>query len=213
MTIPDSLEILLDLGFDYGAQGGPDDFGTTAFVAFSGRSVRNVPRAQELGEWQLGNRNVDRATLQRIYDFWMSVHGTATAFHYLDRNDHLAFDSPLILDGSATAQLTKRYGGYGNDYDKKIVKPNVASLSFKLNGAPLSVASVDAATGVVTFNMPYPAISSPADEVTWSGEFYKPARFTSSRPIAQFLAYEDRGNGESQAIYSLSTLTVTEEPA
>ncbi|HVT35710.1 MAG TPA: DUF2460 domain-containing protein [Nevskiaceae bacterium] len=200
----DFLDVLLDIGFDYGAQGGPDDFGVTIAMASGGRELRVQTRERPLRQWQLGNRTVDRAYLNKIQNYWHTFRGPLIGFLHKDLNDFLAEDEPLVIDGTATAQLIKTYGGgLGNDYVRQILKP-AAGATFTKNGAPLSVASVDIATGIVTFNMPYPTAD---DEVTWSGEFYVPARFASDRLSAQFQAFREE---DKQAIYSLGSLVVQE---
>ena len=203
------LNHVLDMGFDYGASGGDDDFGATIVETASGREVINLERSRPIGQWQLGQRSVDLATARRLHNFWLSARGPGHQWYYQDWNDCLAIDERLVLTGGATAQLICTYGGFGNDYVRTIERVLGSSCSFKLNGAPLTVAGVNENTGVVTFNLPYPSNGSPADVVTWSGTFYKRARFAVDRFAPQFLAWEERPGGR-QAIYSLPSLIVRE---
>lgn len=212
MSLPSFLPTPLDLGFDYSAAGGADDFGVEIARTKSGRAIATLYRSGELGEWQVGARNYDRAALDVLYAHWLVARGPAMTWPFKDWNDYTATDSVVEPLTESTAQLYRRYTVGAYSYDKKIVLPKVSTLTFKLNAAPLTVASVDATTGIVTFAEPFPGFEScPPDVVTWSGEYYKLARFApGSRFNASFLAHEDR-NGVTQEIFALSSLVVREE--
>lgn len=201
--MPEILEIVLDLGYDYGAQGGPDDCGAETVVFPSGAEVSNVPRSRPIREWQIGNRTIDKAKLDYLLQFWMAVRGRV-GFLFKDWTDYQLESQQLTVSGGSTAQLVKTYAGLGNDYSRTITRPKISSLSFTKNGAPLTVASVSATTGVVTFNSPYPLIS---DVVRVTGEFYVPARFETQRLNAQFLALRE---SDGQRLYDLPSLVVRE---
>lgn len=208
------LNITLDLGFDYGADGGPDDFGTD-IVMVSGAGFANQRHERPMGEWELGSRNVTRNRLDYLLRFWHSVRGRAYVFRYKDWTDYRASSEPLALNGTASTQLIKTYGGLGNDYVATILLPLPSSVVLELNQGAGWIVQAEGAdytindqTGVVTW------LGTPPDPETdlarWSGEFHRRVRFGVQRLRAQFVAYERRDGGD-QAIYSLGALTVREE--
>lgn len=210
------LNALLDLGFNYGANGGPDDFGTE-LVVVGGANYANQKREKELGEWELGGRDVDAATLQLRLDHWRAVRGRVYAFPYKDWNEYEVTQQELVLDGSNSTQLIKVSSGFGNDYTANILLPVVSTFVLELQdgGAGPWVEleadtdyTLDATTGVIT----WPGSTGPAapDKVRWSGEFNKRVRYAVSQFRAQFLAYEQRG-ATNQKFYALGPLTVREE--
>lgn len=212
MSLPSFLPTPLDLGYDYSAAGGADDFGVEIARTKSGRAIATLYRSGELGEWQVGARNYDRAALDALYAHWLVARGPAMTWPFKDWNDYAATDSIVEPLTAFTAQLYRRYTVGGYSYDKKIALPKVSTLSFKNNGSPLTVASVSATTGIVTFAEPYPDFEAcPPDLVTWSGEYYKRARFApGSRFNASFLAHESRSDG-TQEFFALASLIVREE--
>lgn len=210
------LNALLDVGFDYGANGGPDNFGTTLEVV-GGAVYANQKRAHPLGEWELGNRNLDKDVLALRLNHWHSVRGWAYAFPYKDWNDYAVTQQALVLDGSTTTQLIKTYGGFGNDYTANIILPVASTVLIEKQDGGVGdwVALeadtdyvLDAETGIVTW-AGSPPPSAP-DAVRWTGEFHKRVRYGVDRFRAQFLTYETRGSTH-QAIYAIGALTVREE--
>lgn len=210
------LNALLDVGFDYGANGGPDDFGTE-LVVVGGATYANQKRQHELGEWELGGRNVDAANLQVRLAHWRAVRGTTYAFPYKDWNEYEVTQQELVLDGSNSTQLIKVSSGFGNDYTADILLPVIDTVVIELQdgGAGPWVEleadtdyTLNATTGVIT----WPGSTGPAapDKVRWTGEFYKRVRYGVDRLRAQFLTFEQRG-ATSQKIYALGALTVREE--
>lgn len=193
------LDVRLDLGFDYGASGGPDDFNTQVIVMESGREVRNQRRSRPIGEWQVGNRNCREDQLAILQNVWHAVGGQAHGFYYRDWNDYLAASQPMTLVSGLIYQLIKRYSFGGEDYDRTIVRPT--SVSIYDDGVLVDPDdyTVDDITGQVTFDG---AVTGP---LTWTGEFDVPARFTVGRFTAQFLALEG-----TRRIYAISGLAVRE---
>lgn len=198
MTI---LNARLDLGYDYGASGGPDDFGTLITRMGSGKEVVIQPRSKALREWELGNRNVSKDQLAILLAFWLAAGGRANRFYYKDWNDWQTTAQPLVsVGGSTTAfQLTKRYSAGGVNYDRDIVRP-VTTILYS-DGVAISggAYSLSTTTGIATFT------SAPSGVLTWTGEFDVLVRFSSTRFPSQFLACED-----DRAAYGISGLTVAE---
>lgn len=199
------LDVRLDLGFDYGASGGPDDFGTTVIVMESGIEKRNQRRTRPVGEWQLGNRNVRETDLATLQNVWHAVGGTANGFYYRDWNDYSAVAQPVLdVGGSPPAyQLYKRYSFGGVDYDRRIVRPDVEALYDDAVLIDPEDYEVDDTTGQVLLDVP------PSGTLTWTGTFDVPARFVVQRFTAQFLTAEQRGS-ELVRIYAISGLAVKE---
>lgn len=229
----DFRPLVLDLGYDYGATGGPDNFGAEVVESGSTESV-NQTQSRTRGEWEIGSRTVNRAQKDYLLDFWHAVRGQVYRFLYLDWTDHLVEESVLQVSG-ATCQLTKSYGvigttqdGFENDdglYYHPVYKPKGAGSPFLIDGYVETSSdggttwvkrydyvtagptpayfSVDQNTGIVTWLAGIPVMAR------WTGKFYKIVRFQVPRIRFQFLAYEDRENGP-EAFYDLGPLSVRE---
>lgn len=211
----DFLDVLLDAGYDYGASGGPDDFGTEISIV-GRRSIANQRYEHPLGQWELGQREVTATRWKYFLDHWHTVRGRAHRFRYLDWNDYHVTSQALAIDGTATVQLTKTYGVGGiNDYVADIVLPLAASLVIETNidGAGWSVLtegvgySIAETTGVLTWlgDAPDP---NEGDQARWSGTYHKKVRFGVDRLTAQFLAYR---SSPRDGAYALGPLTVRED--
>ena len=102
-------------------------------------------------------------------------------------------DAPLInpntgdnlADGTTTTfNLVKRYQAGATVYDRRIRKPEVATVRVGVDGADISGVSpedytVSLAGGTVTFSSPPPFGGSPtAVALTWGGAFHLPVAFT-----------------------------------
>lgn len=210
----DFIDALLDLGFDYGAVGGPDAFGTQ-IVMVGSTEIASQMRSLPIGEWQVGSRNISTATKDYLLRFWHSVRGQAHTFRYKDWNDYRVSNEPLELDGSAATQLIKTYGGFGNDFVSDITLPVVFTIVLEANfGAGWIVLSEDydysiaPHTGVVTW-LSAPPDPDAGDLARWSGQFHKRVRFGADRFSLQFLGYEERG-ASPEAFYAVGALTVRE---
>jgi uncharacterized protein (TIGR02217 family) len=208
------FDVVLDIGFDYGADGGLS-WDTQVIHFPNGRARRNMRRSVPLGAWQLGNRDIDAATLDTLQGFLHAMRGRAHSFLYKDWNDYRASDEALVLDGSDESQLIKTYGASINSWVRNIVKPNADTVVISYNSgsgfAALTVDvdyTLDAVTGIVTWLLdPLPDTS---DAMRWSGEFWVPVRFDRDVLSAQFLGFERRASGDELA-YSIGALSVVEE--
>lgn len=133
--------VLLDLGYDYGHSGGPT-FDTSVSIDLSGRETRNSNREDELGRWELGERNIDLATKNMLLAFFRARRGREIGFLLKDWIDYQVTAHALSPDGSPTVQFA---GGGGN-----ILYPVAGSHSLTLNSSPFSGYSVDTETGIAT---------------------------------------------------------------
>lgn len=146
----DFVEERLDLGYDYGAVGGPQ-YSTLVVVLGSGHERRQRRWADSRGQWQIGSRNITRAKLDYLLDFFRARGGRVEGFRFRDWSDYEAIDEPLSdADGTPTAQLIKTYTSAGVDEVRTIHKPVAGTVSLSSGGAPVAIASVDTTTGVVT---------------------------------------------------------------
>lgn len=209
----DMLNIVLEIGVDYGATGGPDNFGCEITEAGS-KDIVNQPRSRTRAEWELGQRQIDKKEKDYLIDFWHTVRANAYRFLYKDWNDFEVINSPLILDGTLQTQLTKRYGlGGVNDYHHPIYKPRAEGFILEkldgVNWVPVddSEYTLSTITGIVTWTGEPP--ESPTDSLRWSGQFYRPVRFTTAKFALNFAGYEKRDRTH-QAFYNLGPLVARE---
>jgi uncharacterized protein (TIGR02217 family) len=206
------FESVLDLGVDYGSDGGLGwDTGIARFP--SGREHVNQARSHALGAWQLGNRRLDVAEYNTLSDFFHAMRGRAHTFLYKDWNDHKVVLQPLVADGSAETQLIKVYGLAINAWSREIRKPSASTVVIDLDSgggfAALTAGvdyTLDATTGIVTWIGEAP---DAPDQLRWSGEFFVAARFDRDRFDAQFIA---RSEDSKESLYELGTLGVYEVP-
>lgn len=207
-------DTVLDVGYDYGADGGLA--WDTQIIAFpNGRTRRNMRRSRPLGQWQLGNRDVDAATYEQLAGFFHAMRGRAHSFLYKDWNDYRADEESLVHDNDDTIQLIKTYGLSINGWIRGITKPKASTFVLEMNMGggweELEAGSdytLNDSTGVVTLLGDPPDTS---DLFRWSGEFYVPVRFDRDEFTAQFIGYEER-DAEQRHAYSLGGLAVVEEP-
>lgn len=209
------LSRVLDMGFDYGAEGGRGWL-TNIIPRANGREDRNEAWQDWLGAWQLGNRNIDRAQLAYLRDFIVDARGRKHEFAYKDWSDYLAVNEAVTPAEDGTAQLARNYGTV-NPYVCPVTLPKASTVvleEFVMGVWTELTVAVDytlaASTGIVT------QVGAPTwDETTqlrWSGEFYILARFDVEAINAQFLAWESRGLTEDdhQSIFQLGSVLIRE---
>jgi uncharacterized protein (TIGR02217 family) len=168
-----------------GATGGPErrtDVVTTA----SGHEERNSRWAHSRRRYNVGYGVKTMAQLQTVIAFFEGRRGRLHAFRFRDHTDFKSCASdttPAATDqvlglGTGTQntfQLVKHYGGPSRDYVRNITAPVTGTVLVAVNGVATLNFSLDAATGVVTFN----AGSIPASGATVSAgfQFDVPVRF------------------------------------
>lgn len=195
--------IRLDLGYDYGADGG-HSWSSSVVETAGGGEVANQNWAHWKGRWQLGNRNIDKAQLDVLRSFHAGRRGRVYGFRFKDWNDWLATDELLTVSG-ATTQLVKTYEPAGpNPYVRTISLPVAATVQVTQDGAAYTDFTVSDSTGLITWTA-----GAPTGVIRWSGEFDVPARFDVELIPAVFLAYEERDEGP-QAIYQMGSVNVVE---
>lgn len=207
---------VLDMGFDYGAEGGRA-WMTNVITRANGHEDRNEAWQDWRGAWQLGNRLISRATLAYLRDFSVDTRGRKHTFAYKDWNDYLAIDQALTPAADGTVQLAKNYGTI-NPYACPVTLPKGSSVVIEervldewVQLTPSVDYELDAATGIVT-PLGSPAPWDESTELRWSGEFYILARFDVEVINARFLAWEQRGLTEDdhQSIFQLASVPIVE---
>lgn len=195
------VEQVLDLGYDYGATGGPL-WSTTISESGGGTEKANVNWSQPKGRWELGDRSGENClTLDQheyIYGFWMARRGQAIGFRYKDWGDY-QLNRELIGTGDGTKtqfQVTKTYG----DFVRILKKLDSEGFQIETPGAALNYA-LNPTTGVVTFGSALPT----GTKIYATGEFHVPVRFEQDEWPGRFYAADpDRG----QRYYELGSLSV-----
>lgn len=119
------VESLLDLGYDYGTDGGPS-FSTAVLGFKSGREQRVANWANARGRWEIGDRTVNRSELTYLQQFFRARRGRAQGFRFKDWGDYQAAGEVLAhASGATSIQLTKTYADGGESIVRDIVKPVV----------------------------------------------------------------------------------------
>jgi len=130
--------------------------------------------------WDVGSFVTTNAEMATVLAFYNAVRGRLVAWRFHDPKDYQALDQLLGTgDGARTTyQLTKTYGSDPSAYTKVIRKPVAGSYRVTVAGVLQvegTVYTLDTTTGVVTFLAGH--IPTTGQQIRWSGEFDKPARF------------------------------------
>jgi uncharacterized protein (TIGR02217 family) len=152
-------DVSLPLPFALGASGGPER--RVDIVALgSGREVRNTPWAHGRRRYDIGGAVRTADDLHALIGFFEARRGRLHGFRFRDPFDFKSCapsrapagdDQTLgVGDGETTLfQLVKAYG----DYSRPILKPVAGSVMAMLDGAPTTAFSLDASTGVLSFDV------------------------------------------------------------
>jgi uncharacterized protein (TIGR02217 family) len=168
-----------------GATGGPErktDIVTTA----SGREERNARWANSRRRYNIGFGVKSLTDIQAVVRFFEERRGRLHAFRFKDFTDFKscpANATPAATDqvigtgtGSlATFQLVKTYGAGNRAYARMVSAPVAGTLLVAVNGVATTQFSVNATTGVVTFNVG--SIPTAGAAVTAGYQFDVPVRF------------------------------------
>jgi uncharacterized protein (TIGR02217 family) len=191
------VEEVLDLGWDYGAQGGPE-FLVTTIQTGGGSDKSNLEWSQPKGQWQIGDRTGDRllnrAEYDYLYNFWMARRGPFEGFRYKDWGDFELIDEVIAIgDGLKTSfQITKRYGSF-----LRILK-KIGDLSWQV-GASQPAGAISKNTGILTLTQPLPL----GAELCVNGEFHVPVKFIESQWPGRF---EEADAHSGERYYELASL-------
>jgi uncharacterized protein (TIGR02217 family) len=157
-----------------GVAGGPERR-TDVVMTASGREERNSRWAHSRRRYNAGVGVKSVADLHAVIDFFEARRGRLHAFRFKDHADFKAADQVIGMGDGVTAsfQLIKTYGAPSRLYVRKISAPMAGTVLVAVNGVPTTAFTLNAMTGVVTFN------SAPAAgaAITASFEFDVPVRF------------------------------------
>lgn len=196
------FEVRFPLRVALGFQGGPER--RTEVVALaSGREERNARWAGSRRRYNAASGVKRLDDLHAILDFFEMAAGRAHGFRLRDWSDWrsgppqqapTAFDQAMEPTANPAAfQLAKSYGRAGfRTWSRPIRKPVAGSVLVSVGGvAQPSGWSLDAASGVVTFDFP------PAQTPRWGGEFDTPVRFDTDGPLFIDMAKFDEETGDA----------------
>lgn len=199
-------DAIFPLGISFGSSMGPSTAVDIVFTG-GGYRFANSRWSQKLRKFSIELNAKSLADAYAVKEFFEAMDGPLHSFLIRDWSDWhtaadddmgssggavTAFDVPLkntvtglyVADGTTrTYQLEKRYTVGGKTHTRTITKPDASSVRVavdgveKLQGSPTDF-TVNAATGVVTFQVAPGATGSPtAVAVTGGFKFYVPAAF------------------------------------
>lgn len=167
-------------------------YSTTVVRSKSGVEQRNKNWAFPLVGWEFDLSSWDEIRREELADFLEAIEGKYDTFRFKDPRDFYAggeiddlenftpvTPQPFAVgDGETVAfQLRKSRTKGAKTVWRKVTKPDLASFSLYVDVALVDPAdySVDAVTGLVTFN------EAPADEavIAWAGKYWIEARVDS----------------------------------
>ena len=206
----------LELGYDYGAVGGPS-FATDIISTTDEREQRNAKLSLPLGRWQLGDRALAESEVNQLVEvsYLKQFHGlrrgSYQGFRYKDWSDYLAEGQDIAVgDGVKTGfQLRKAYKAGNAVTYRPIQKPVPGTVALYVDGMRVPDISedpdngwhIDVETGVVTGNLPL------GSKLTASFEFDVPVWFESDS-IDFRLEYFDPNTNDT--MYRLGSVFVVE---
>jgi uncharacterized protein (TIGR02217 family) len=169
-------ERLFPKGVSFGAIGGPG-FNTGVITLRSGRERRNANWSEMRHSWEVSQAVKTEEQFKAVRAFFLSVGGQRDGFLFMDWADYKVAITEGVVEGidGTHFQLQKQYVSFDITTLREINKPVAAKFSLRNSGIPLVLTSdytLDATTGIVTT-----MTTRTAANLTWSGEFYVPARF------------------------------------
>ncbi|MBI3672552.1 MAG: DUF2460 domain-containing protein, partial [Rhizobiales bacterium] len=114
------------------------------------------------------------------------VKGRGYSFRFKDWSDYQAADTTMVQVTSTIWQLVKRYTIGGNEHVRTITKPVSGTVVTKVSGSPVTPASIDYLTGLVTFS------SAPRPAPTATFDFDVPVRFDTDKLPVQANAWDQQ---------------------
>lgn len=194
-------EIRLDVGYDFGASGGPS-FNTIIVEVISGHKTKNVGwGGEEKGFWQLGERKVIKSKVQYLAAFFRARRGMAVGFRYKDWADFEVDENFTLSAGDTEFGVVKTYTSGTETYSRRLKKPVLTGFSITLNGGPCTGCSLDEKTGIITL----PSGINDGDILHYSGTFDVPVAFATDDFRAEFLAMDD-----NEAAFYVMSLPIEE---
>jgi uncharacterized protein (TIGR02217 family) len=167
-------DVRFPTGISRGTTGGPERR-TDVVMTASGREERNSRWAHSRRRYNAGVGVKSIADLQAVIDFFEARRGRLHAFRFKDHTDFKATDQLIGTGDGVTAsfQLVKTYGVPSRPYVRTISAPVAGTVLMAVNGVPTTALTLNAMTGVITFNSA-PAVGA---SITANFEFDVPVRF------------------------------------
>ena len=210
----------LELGYNYGAVGGPT-FDTQIVKVADERETRNSDRVLPLHRYQLGDRTFaesERDLLTEVSylkQFHADRQGSYQGFRYKDWADYQAPHQLIGIGDGTTTQWQLRKGYWVGDVVtwRPITKPVVGTVVLYANGIEQTPAEVPGASGW-TVDHETGVISNPEPlaigvVLTASYEFDVPVKFESDTIGFSLQGYEEE---TEDVIYRLESVFVRETP-
>ena len=201
------VEERLDLGLLYGTNGGPM-FQTAINVTDGGVETRNIDWPEELGRWDLGDKEILKPALAYLVTFFRARRGRAIGFRYKDWKDYVL---PQTVIGTGDG-VTKTFqiklvadSGSGTPYTKTLTKIVGGTATAYRDGVVVNPGeySIDIDKGRITFTVA-PAVGV---AVAAQCEFDTPVRFDTDHLPLRFDARRER---DGQLWYYMPPLPIIE---
>ena len=218
VTVPtfiDFSEERLELGYDYGAVGGPE-FKTEVVEVADGKETRNSLWYLPLGRWQLGDRVLVDSEQDRLEevsylkDFHNARRGSYQGFRFKDWSDYRGVAQYIATGDEVKTrwQLRKAYSAGDTVTYRPIQKPVFGTVDLFVNGTNVAVDPnhewvVDHDTGVISHPQPLPSEAI----LSANFEFDVPVWFESDEISFSLQAYEPE---KSETWYELGSVFVVE---
>lgn len=191
MTAPFYDDLVFPPRLAYTSSGGPS-FSTTVIGTASGRESRNRNWVAPLRKYNATKPAMTVSEYEELVRHFASAGGRHAGFPFEDPLDYSSH--PLGLDPTSADQvigvgdgvqtefqLIKQYAFASQQYVRQIKKPRAGSVLIAVGGVDITEFdfSVDATTGIVSFNSP------PTGEITAGFEFFVPVRYDSDDFLAR----------------------------
>jgi uncharacterized protein (TIGR02217 family) len=203
---------VFDIGYDFGAVGGPK-FNNTIIEVGNGYRQINVNWSAPLRRWQVGERSGDYALTEDeknyITSFFYARRGSAQAFKFRDWTDYRVVDQVIAIGAPATNPATeyslfKRYGDTANEFIRPIKRLIPDTFSWNTNKPQALTITPNNDLGTITLSEPLVYNS----RLTCSFHFYTIVRFVEDELD---LRYSWRNPRTGEEYYDLGKLSVIEE--
>lgn len=198
------VEERFNTGFRYGLVGGPE-FSTTIVETDSGVEQVNINWSEGLGKWTTGPDLYTKDEINWLIKFFTNRKGQAVGFRFKAWEDFEVDITEGVAAHTAgnIIQLYKRYASDTAYVDKVIKKP--VEINFKLFKDGVEQTSgwtLAPATGLVTL-----ASYDSGAIYNWTGEFDKPARFTTDKFECEFMVFREE---DGERLFQVTGLGIKE---
>ena len=145
-------DIRFPVDISYGSSGTPS-YVTDIVILENGAENRAAIWSVALYKYDVSYGVKTLAQLQAVHAFFHGRVGRLRSFRFKDFTDFEAADSPIVLTGARTFQLTKRYTSGARTYDR-IIRKLIAGVTLRRATVSFVDFTPDLDTGIFTFNTP-----------------------------------------------------------